>query len=241
MTKYKSINMNPSLIRKGGRKALKMSKEEVKEAMYSYVMKNHKDILEECMVNGDEKPDIDDFLCSLVDCDIFSKDVYPCYIENWMDYEGLANWNTLSNGFTFFGVYGGPDWTGPIFYILYWDGKKIRGYVPRYGNTVNVDCKGFENMIGEYWEPKESDYKKWFKSSQIQTLTSDEREKINRLNNWNKEKSNVLPLIGPISFSQFKELSANIAYRIANGYPLQEDDFDWDAIKEDIMSRIELF
>jgi len=49
--------------------------------------------------------------------------------------------NTLSNGLTFLGVEMGGDWEYPIFFIIYWDGKKIRGYIPKNGNIWNTDNK----------------------------------------------------------------------------------------------------
>lgn len=43
------------------------------------------------------------------------------------------------NGFTFCGVETGGDWEYPIFVILYWDGSDIHAYIPKRGNTVNMD------------------------------------------------------------------------------------------------------
>ena len=44
------------------------------------------------------------------------------------------------NGFTFCGVETGGDWEHPIFLILYWDGNDIHTYIPKRGNTVNMDA-----------------------------------------------------------------------------------------------------
>lgn len=48
---------------------------------------------------------------------------------------------TLNNGLTFWGQCAGGDWEFPVFFILYWDGKKVRGYVPREGNPWNKKTK----------------------------------------------------------------------------------------------------
>jgi hypothetical protein len=52
--------------------------------------------------------------------------------------EGLMGFKTLSNGMTFCGMAAGGDWEFPIFFIVYWDGKKLRGYVPTEGNPWNT-------------------------------------------------------------------------------------------------------
>jgi hypothetical protein len=51
--------------------------------------------------------------------------------------EGLCGYHTLPNGLTYCGMAAGGDWEFPVFFIVYWDGKKIRGYVPTKGNPWN--------------------------------------------------------------------------------------------------------
>jgi len=48
---------------------------------------------------------------------------------------------TLNNGLTFWGQSAGGDWEVPVFFILYWDGKKVRGYIPNEGNHWNKKTK----------------------------------------------------------------------------------------------------
>lgn len=55
--------------------------------------------------------------------------------------ESLLGFHTLQNGLTFFGYMAGGDWESPVFMIIYYDGKKLRGYTPSYGNAVHLDCK----------------------------------------------------------------------------------------------------
>lgn len=61
-----------------------------------------------------------------------------CY---WMPAGGLLGIHTLPNGLTFWGMYGGGDWESGVFFIVYWDGKRVRAYVPTDGNPWNTDTK----------------------------------------------------------------------------------------------------
>jgi hypothetical protein len=53
----------------------------------------------------------------------------------------ICGFRTLSNGLTYLGCMAGGDWETPLFYIIYWDGKKLRGYIPTDGNLWNTDTK----------------------------------------------------------------------------------------------------
>lgn len=53
--------------------------------------------------------------------------------------ETLLGFKTLSNKLVFLGVNAGGDSTVPLLYIIYWDGKTLRAYVPKEGNTWNTD------------------------------------------------------------------------------------------------------
>ncbi|RJQ27110.1 hypothetical protein C4577_02195 [Candidatus Parcubacteria bacterium] len=56
--------------------------------------------------------------------------------------KGLVGYNTLpNNGMVYLGITAGGDWEHPIFFIIYWDGKQLRGYIPEKGNTWNTDTK----------------------------------------------------------------------------------------------------
>lgn len=54
---------------------------------------------------------------------------------------GLMGLVSLGNGFTFWGMCAGGDWEHPVYWIVYWDGKKLRAYVPTNGNPWNTDTK----------------------------------------------------------------------------------------------------
>lgn len=51
----------------------------------------------------------------------------------------LMGYNTLDNGLSFLGITAGGDWEAPIFFIIYFDGNKLRGYIPEKGNTWDVE------------------------------------------------------------------------------------------------------
>ncbi|MFA5314047.1 MAG: hypothetical protein WC375_12165 [Methanomassiliicoccales archaeon] len=49
----------------------------------------------------------------------------------------IMGFQTLSNGMTFLGIIAGGDWEFPIYFIIYWDGSELRGYIPKDGNSWN--------------------------------------------------------------------------------------------------------
>ena len=62
--------------------------------------------------------------------------------ENY-EYEGNGFMNypcgfrVLPNGLPVLFVNAGGDWEVPICFIIYWDGKSVRGYIPTKGNLFN--------------------------------------------------------------------------------------------------------
>lgn len=55
--------------------------------------------------------------------------------------EGITGFRTLPNGLTILGVTAGGDWESPLYYIIYYDGKGLRGYIPTKGNPWNTITK----------------------------------------------------------------------------------------------------
>lgn len=53
----------------------------------------------------------------------------------------IIGFHTEASGLTYCGIAAGGDWEHPVFFIVYWDGKKLRGYVPTEGNPWNTDTK----------------------------------------------------------------------------------------------------
>lgn len=81
--------------------------------------------------------------------------------ENWSEpteVSEVMGWHTLDNGFSFLGCWAGGDWECPVHFILYWDGKAVRGFVPEDGNTFNVKYRtayGSEGESKKYTTDKE--------------------------------------------------------------------------------------
>lgn len=53
----------------------------------------------------------------------------------------IMGYNTLENGLTYLGCCAGGDWENPVYFIVYFDGKKLRGYIPTKGNVFNTTTK----------------------------------------------------------------------------------------------------
>lgn len=51
----------------------------------------------------------------------------------------LMGYRTLDTGLTFLGWAAGGDWQHPVYGIIYWDGERLRAYVPTDGNPYNTD------------------------------------------------------------------------------------------------------
>jgi hypothetical protein len=52
--------------------------------------------------------------------------------------EGLMGLRRTDYGLTYWGLAAGGDWEHPVFFIAYWDGRRLRGYVPTRGNPWNT-------------------------------------------------------------------------------------------------------
>lgn len=64
--------------------------------------------------------------------------------------KSFVGFHTLPNGLTYFGVSCGGDWETPLVYIVYWDGRQLRGYVPEDGNFWNTDTKAAYGNAYDY-------------------------------------------------------------------------------------------
>jgi len=86
------------------------------------------------------------------------RDIYKGYLfaENYiidnvtnggLDSTSSTNWKTSDgiyvspNGLPYFAVFSGNDWEEPHISIYYYDGSKIKGYLPRVGNIVNITSR----------------------------------------------------------------------------------------------------
>ena len=128
----------------------------------------------------------------------------------------LTGYQTLDNGLNFIGVQAGGDWEYPVFFIFYWDGEKLRGYIPHYGNPVNLDLMmafGSEDYYG-IDEKKEESIKKQYKERGL--LTSDDPD----------FESYDIEYLKKYKMKDWKDwLESDLGY-------------NWDAIEKDIMAAI---
>jgi hypothetical protein len=142
------------MTKQGGRTAVKYNKEFLKEKILTAVKKNE-EIMEDLDFDPPSEfelkylhPDALDApfrnvslaeLTAQVTKDVskvyFSSENFGCFPEQ--GYNNELGFHTLDNDFTYLGCMGGGDWEFPVFYIIYWDGKKLRGYVPTDGNMFN--------------------------------------------------------------------------------------------------------
>lgn len=58
------------------------------------------------------------------------------------------------------GASAGGDWEWPVYFILYWDGKQLRGYIPKSGNVWNHKMK---TALGNYEEEDSEHIRKQLK------------------------------------------------------------------------------
>lgn len=63
------------------------------------------------------------------------------YVDDGPFAPALCGWQTLPNGFTFFGYVTATGGLFDAFVIIYHDGKKLRMYTPVRGNKINMDYK----------------------------------------------------------------------------------------------------
>lgn len=148
------INNDRKLIRKGGRYAVPISEEELKEKIIE-VLKDA-DFSLGCDEYGDcfsFEDGVEELCCpdepikhSRIFKDISKVDFS---LENFMCRDIGApntsgNWegfHTLPTGLAFLGCRAGGDWEYPVNFAIYYDGKDLRGYIPRYHNSYNLKTK----------------------------------------------------------------------------------------------------
>lgn len=136
----------------------------------------------------------------------------------------LVGYNTLPNGLTFLGIQAGGDWEDPVFFIVYYDGNKMRAYIPTYGNMVNQD---FKTAFGS----EQNRCPVTFTQKQI---TDYKNVGINlSKTTYDTSQLNDFALLEKEFNEEFSE-----AYFRKYGLNQNTVGFNWDAIKTDIMSRI---
>lgn len=211
------INMNKKLIKKGGRKATKISKEDFFQKIVSLHKESeeYQDYLDEDF-NYDDFSETDIYFEVLMESSRIKKDLAKVKFdgENWQfsleemhkeeGEEPLVGVHALENGLTFLGGYAGGDWECPVFFIIYLYGKSLRGYIPSYGNTYNLD---FKTAFGSETE-------------------SNKYESVLEKKKYTSEDDMI----------QHEYISRQ-GVEVEESYEL---DWNWEALKEDIVSRIEV-
>ena len=59
---------------------------------------------------------------------------------DWENYEVLEL-KTSFPGCHYQLMYAGGDWEYPVYFMIYWDGKNLRAYIPEEGNTYDKEYK----------------------------------------------------------------------------------------------------
>ena len=75
-----------------------------------------------------------------------------CFSSPTPDIMGV---HTTSTGVTYYGCMFGGDWEFPVYFIIYWDGKELRGYIPTDGQCYDVKSKAAYGS-GDEEEPEDA-------------------------------------------------------------------------------------
>jgi len=85
-----------------------------------------------------------------------ARTIYECPEEDRTVHFDLENRNgdgtyCVENlGFYYMGFEAGGDWEWPVYFILYWDGERVRCYIPEKGNSYNTDTMWAYGNRGEF-------------------------------------------------------------------------------------------
>lgn len=72
-------------------------------------------------------------------CVATTETIHECNacVEEDLGNSKLLGFKILKNGLPIYGMAAGLDGVYPLYFCVYWDGKKFRGYIPTYGNVFN--------------------------------------------------------------------------------------------------------
>lgn len=219
------VNTDPKCLRNGGRKA--DSSTSLQDMMAQEWARYQIEQFEEGYLDQDDMQDWDitnppddtySFIYYLVEklkSDLKVK--FDTENSSWgMDFgpTSIEGYQRLSNGLEYFGISAGGDWECPVFFIVYTDGKKLRAYIPTYGNTFNADLN---TAFGSETE-----------SDKFDACVAKYRKKYPNLYDPDDEEE-FLNKCFLLKFNHY----------VPDDW-LEEIDFDTDKIIEDIESRIEV-
>lgn len=160
------VNSDKKLIKSGGRNAIKVSIDFLKNEMEKILLKSPD-------FNGNiskisEFLDVGNLPVSILldSHSIMEKDLEKIEFDmenstsvpnEFVDDGGLlVGFHTLDNGLSFLGCLAGGDWELPVFFIIYHNGKSLRAYIPTCGNLINRDAKSaFGNYDDDEFMKKE--------------------------------------------------------------------------------------
>jgi len=211
-------------VKAGGRKAVRITPEELKEKLRKAVINSGYYEDEEEVEDLVMSDDAEGYAAMAIQSDIAEDDMKYLIDHENVDTnnnnmpESLIGLHTLDNGLTFVGAFMGGDWETGAFIIVYYDGKKIRRYIPTYGNLIHVpfkSCFGSEQECENYSEVVDKLAKEYKKLGLITNVGDDFEDELPWLY---FKKYGITP-----SFDHWKE-----KYKAIN----------WDAVKYEIEQRI---
>lgn len=147
---WRFCNDDVKFIRKGGRKAVKINKND----FISKLIQHTKDLdpsFEEGLSDVFKGPidtngiteEEEEYLCySIIEVLFYEDEVI--IKDNNVDFDvenAGGKFITMDNGLTCLKGWAAGDWECAVYFIIYYDGKKFRLYIPRYGNTYNLITK----------------------------------------------------------------------------------------------------
>lgn len=144
------LNTNPKVLRDGGRKASRStSLDEMLNKAWKAYLRENADYIEDAGEWDSQNPPeetyefITEYLMEKLAPDL-SKVVFSAENCDWTGEEfgpeEIMGYHKLDNGLEYFGVAAGGDWEMFLFFIIYTDGKKLRAYIPTYGNSFNAEA-----------------------------------------------------------------------------------------------------
>lgn len=224
---WRFCNDDSRLVRKGGRRAPLITRKEFLNNIKDFCSKDREIYEDELEIDPSEiDPEDDDVLYSFAEKIYYiqESDRSVMFNEENIDtdtkefgYE-MSGIKILKNGLPILGVTAGGDWEYPLFFCIYWDGKKFRLYVPRYGNTYNIVAKAA------------------FGSEESGSGWSKYEEKIKDMSTSNKRSSIVKYISGRDMDLTNPELYTTIFGDAVGVYDIP----NCEAMEEDICNRIEL-
>ena len=154
LNETKSYNVNMDLaLAKSGRTAPKISVDEFFEHVKDYFIKNNSsesdydtEKIQAFIDDPKKKADKKD-LMYIIKQNAWKKEKAGNNIfkdlnkikHDWENCDYIGDIRTTKSGIPYIlGDFGG-DWEEPILFIVYWDGKEFRGYIPEHGNCYNRD------------------------------------------------------------------------------------------------------